>query len=109
MDRIKIRGGKPLLGTVRVGGAKNAALPILISTLLSDEPCQLSRVPQLQDVRTVLKLLSHLGTKVSSNLDLNSVELHSNQISSFESPYDLVRTMRAYVVVLGPLLARFGK
>jgi UDP-N-acetylglucosamine 1-carboxyvinyltransferase len=109
MDKMKIRGGKPLSGTVQVSGSKNAALPILISSLLSDQVCQFNRVPQLQDIRTTLKVLSHLGVVVESQLDQNTVKLNAKNISTCEAPYDLVRTMRASVVVLGPLLARFGK
>jgi UDP-N-acetylglucosamine 1-carboxyvinyltransferase len=109
MDKIKIRGGKPLSGTVQVSGAKNAALPILISSLLTADPCVFKRVPQLQDIRTALKLLAHLGVKVESHLDQNQLNLTAANITTLEAPYDLVRTMRASVVVLGPMLARFGR
>lgn len=109
MDKIRIIGGKPLHGTIRVSGSKNAALPILISSLMTEEACTFSQVPNLQDIRTTLKLLSHMGTEVEANLDQNTVRLRTAQIQSDEAPYDLVRTMRASVVVLGPLLARFGK
>ncbi|MBI2711636.1 MAG: UDP-N-acetylglucosamine 1-carboxyvinyltransferase [Bdellovibrio sp.] len=109
MDKIKIIGGKPLNGKVEVSGAKNAALPILISSLLADGPCRFSRVPRLQDIRTTLKLLGHLGVSVNAHLDQNQVELHADHIHTLDAPYDLVKTMRASVVVLGPLLARFGR
>jgi UDP-N-acetylglucosamine 1-carboxyvinyltransferase len=109
MDKIRIRGGKPLHGSVQVSGSKNAALPILISSLLTEGKCILTRVPHLQDIRTTLKLLSHLGVQVESDLDQNQVQLNAKGVNVFEAPYDLVRTMRASVVVLGPLLARFGK
>lgn len=109
MDKIKIRGGKPLHGQVEVSGAKNAALPILISALLADGPCTFSRVPRLQDIRTVLKLLAHLGVEVDTHLDENRVRLHAAKVHTLDAPYDLVRTMRASVVVLGPLLARYGR
>jgi UDP-N-acetylglucosamine 1-carboxyvinyltransferase len=110
MDKIRIRGGKPLNGTVQVSGSKNAALPILIASLLTEEACVFKRVPHLQDIRTTLKLLAHLGVQVESNLEAtSSVSLKAEKIAQFEAPYDLVRTMRASVVVLGPLLARFGR
>jgi UDP-N-acetylglucosamine 1-carboxyvinyltransferase len=109
MDKIRIRGGKPLHGNVTVSGAKNAALPILISSLLTDEACTYGRVPNLQDIRTTLQLLSHLGVLVENRLDNSRVQLNAKNVTQLEAPYDLVRTMRASVVVLGPLLARFGK
>ncbi len=109
MDKIKIYGGKPLRGTVQVSGSKNAALPILIASLLTDQDCQFESVPQLQDIRTVLRLLAHLGCRVEADLDKNTVRMNCGEITTLEAPYDLVRTMRASVVVLGPLLARFGQ
>jgi UDP-N-acetylglucosamine 1-carboxyvinyltransferase len=109
MDKMKIRGGKPLKGTVEVSGSKNAALPILISSLLSGEKCTYRRVPNLQDIRTVTKLLAQMGVEVQGSLDNNRIELKAAKLSSTEAPYDLVRTMRASVIVLGPTLARFGK
>ncbi len=109
MDKIKILGGKSLNGSVRVSGSKNAALPILISGLLAEGTCVFKQVPGLQDIRTTLKLLSHLGAHVESHLDQNRVQLNSDSVNIFDAPYDLVRTMRASVVVLGPLLARFGQ
>jgi UDP-N-acetylglucosamine 1-carboxyvinyltransferase len=109
MDKIKIRGGIPLRGAVQVSGAKNAALPILIASLLTEEQCIFGRVPQLQDIRTILKLLNHFGVGVDYRADDSEVRLQAKDIGVLEAPYDLVRTMRASVVVLGPLLARFGK
>ena len=108
MDKMKIRGGRVLRGTVDVSGSKNAALPILFASLLTAEPCRFRRVPGLQDIRTTLKLLSMLGVEVESKLEQNEVTLKAANIITKEAPYDLVRTMRASVVVLGPLLARFG-
>ena len=108
MDKMKIHGGKALHGTVQISGSKNAALPILISSLLAETPCTFRRVPNLQDIRTTIKLLAHLGVGVKSELEKNCIELDAAEIISHEAPYDLVRTMRASVVVLGPLLARFG-
>src|SRR4051812_38750050 len=109
MDKMRIVGGKPLKGKVSVSGSKNAALPILISSLLSAEKCTFRRVPNLQDIRTVTKLLSQMGVEVHGHLDENRVELKAAKLDSTEAPYDLVRTMRASVIVLGPTLARFGK
>ena len=108
MDKVRITGGERLVGSVSVGGSKNAALPILIASLLSAKPLRLSRVPDLQDVRTTLKLLAHLGVKTVVSADRHSIDLTADTIHSQEAPYDLVRTMRASVVVLGPLVARFG-
>ncbi len=109
MDKMRIRGGKALHGTVQASGSKNAALPILISSLLAETPCRFRRVPNLMDVRTTFKLLEHMGVVVKNDLGKNEVELDASKVTSQEAPYDLVRTMRASVVVLGPLLARFGR
>ena len=109
MDKIRIRGGNKLNGTVQVSGSKNAALPILISSLLGETKSYYRNVPHLQDIRTTLKLLGHLGVRSQTQFDSNLVMLDATSIQEFEAPYDLVRTMRASVVVLGPLLARFGK
>jgi UDP-N-acetylglucosamine 1-carboxyvinyltransferase len=109
MDKMRIRGGKILRGTVQASGSKNAALPILISSLLTEDPCTYGHVPNLQDIRTVTRLLSHMGVTVEDRLAQNSVKLTAKSGIQTEAPYDLVRTMRASVVVLGPLLARFGE
>jgi UDP-N-acetylglucosamine 1-carboxyvinyltransferase len=109
MDKIRIRGGKPLRGTVPVSGAKNAALPILISSLLTEQPCTYSQVPGLFDIQTTFKLLTHLGVRVSWDAQANTATLQAADPCSCDAPYDLVRTMRASVVVLGPLLARYGR
>lgn len=109
MDKIRIRGGKPLNGAIQVSGSKNAALPILISALLTEETCQLTSVPNLQDIRTTLKLLGYMGVQVDWNPETHAATLKAAGTCSTEAPYDLVRTMRASVVVLGPLLARYGK
>jgi UDP-N-acetylglucosamine 1-carboxyvinyltransferase len=108
MDKIVIRGGRKLEGVVPVSGSKNAALPILISSLLTDKACEFDRVPALQDIRTTFKVLASMGVKVSENWAGNSCVLQADQITVKEAPYDLVRTMRASVLVLGPILARFG-
>ena len=109
MDQIRIRGGKPLRGEVEVSGSKNAALPILIATLLTDQPCRLHRVPNLRDIRTTIKLLGHLGSRIDADFSVNSLSLQILDSTPIEAPYDLVRTMRASVLVLGPLLARRGQ
>jgi UDP-N-acetylglucosamine 1-carboxyvinyltransferase len=110
MDKMRIQGGKRLQGKVQVSGAKNAALPILISSILADGPCVFTQVPDLQDVRTTTKLLAGLGIKVNADLEKKNIaEIDAHHVEKFEAPYDLVRTMRASVVVLGPLLARLGK
>ncbi len=108
MDRLEITGGQALEGEVVISGAKNAALPILCASLLSAEPVALSNVPLLKDVDTTLLLLQRLGVKVSRAQD-ESVQLCADQLDSLEAPYDLVKTMRASILVLGPLLARFGQ
>ena len=112
MDRIIIQGGKALSGEIHVSGSKNAALPILISSLLTDEPCTYRGVPHLADIRTTLKLLAGLGEKIDAKSWLdgaNHLTLRAERIRSFEAPYDLVKTMRASFLVLGPLVARFGQ
>ncbi len=109
MDKMRIVGGKTLRGQVAASGAKNAALPILFSTLLTDQPVNLSRVPNLQDIQTTFLLLEQMGVRVENRLGSNQATLHAKKLNSHEAPYDLVRKMRASVVVLGPLLARYGK
>ena len=110
MDKLLIRGGRPLKGEVQISGAKNAALPQLCAALLSAEPLTLHNVPQLQDVATMLKLLRHMGARaerVGSRID--EVAIDASRIALPEAPYELVKTMRATIMVLGPLLARFGR
>ena len=107
MDSLIIKGGVPLQGTLTASGAKNAALPILAATLLTRGKCRLQRVPRLQDVATMMTLLSSLGAQVRrSGTD---VEVDASDVTEFRAPYDLVKTMRASILVLGPLLARFGQ
>src|SRR5688572_7508827 len=106
MDRLKISGRRPLRGEVRISGAKNAALPIMCATLLSDKPLRLSNVPQLMDISTMQKLLAQMGVGVDRG---GEMVLHSKNISNPAAPYELVKTMRASVLVLGPLLARCGR
>jgi len=107
MEKIVIEGGHRLEGTVAVSGAKNAALPILISTLLTEGLNTVDNVPDLRDVRTIKSLLSDLGAKVETSGSV--VKIDAAGLNSYEAPYDLVRTMRASVLVLGPLLARLGR
>jgi UDP-N-acetylglucosamine 1-carboxyvinyltransferase len=107
MDKLVIRGGKRLKGVVEMSGAKNAALPIIAASLLSQGSSTISRVPNLRDVRTAGHLIKHLGAEFSYE-DKKAV-INARRIRILEAPYELVRTMRASVLVLGPLLARFGK
>jgi UDP-N-acetylglucosamine 1-carboxyvinyltransferase len=108
MDKLLIRGGKPLNGQVSISGAKNAALPELCAALLTAEPVILNNVPRLNDVGTMLKLIRNMGATAEWTGD-HQVSLNSSAISSPEAPYELVKTMRASVLALGPLLARFGE
>lgn len=108
MDKLQIQGGIPLQGQIRVSGAKNAALPIFAGSLLTAEPVTISNSPHLHDVTTMIELLACLGVGVS--LDENmQVEITAAKVNSFRAPYELVKTMRASFLVLGPLLARFGQ
>lgn len=97
----------PLKGEVRISGAKNAALPILCAALLTDEPLRLASVPHLRDVNTTLSLLGHMGVQVK-HVDDNALTLDAGNVHTKEAPYEMVKTMRASILVLGPLLARFG-
>lgn len=106
MDKLIIKGGEPLNGEVTISGAKNAALPILCASLLAETPLQLSSIAALKDIGTTLKLLEIMGVKVDRNAD--KVSLDASEVTSFEATYEMVKTMRASILVLGPLLARFG-
>jgi UDP-N-acetylglucosamine 1-carboxyvinyltransferase len=107
MDKLAIVGGKPLDGEVRISGAKNSALPILAATLLADSPVTLRNVPKLNDIATTLKLLKRMGV-AAEHRDDGSVTVDAAGIKEFLAPYELVKTMRASILVLGPLLSRFG-
>jgi len=107
MDKLRITGGRPLEGEVRVSGAKNAALPIMCAALLSAKPLALTNVPRLRDVSTMAKLLAQMGVAVERG-DEKTV-LHARSITDPTAAYELVKTMRASVLVLGPLLARCGQ
>ncbi|MEK0081707.1 UDP-N-acetylglucosamine 1-carboxyvinyltransferase [Benzoatithermus flavus] len=110
MDRILIRGGVPLRGTVEISGAKNAALPIMAASLLTNEPLQLHNVPDLADIASMQRLLQHLGVSATYVAgEPGGIVLHAPEILSDTAPYDLVRKMRASVLVLGPLVARTGQ
>ncbi|HXJ32532.1 MAG TPA: UDP-N-acetylglucosamine 1-carboxyvinyltransferase [Candidatus Eisenbacteria bacterium] len=109
MDSIVIRGGAILNGEVAVSGSKNAALPLLFSTLLTPERCVLRNVPKLADIRTAVAVLKHLGVRVSPSPDGHEVIVEARDVGTTEAPYDLVKTMRASFLVLGPLVARFGR
>ena len=105
MDKIRVVGGRPLEGTVRMSGAKNASLPDLCAALLADEPVVLENVPEVRDIRTMARVLTALGATVEFRVG-GTVEIKAGSLTSVEAPYDLVKTMRASVLVLGPLVAR---
>ena len=107
LEKLVIQGGAPLAGELEISGAKNAALPVLCATLLADGECNITNVPKLADVRSTGQLLRHLGVEVS--IDGHSVRTQAANAEVVEAPYDLVRKMRASVLVLGPLLARHGR
>ncbi len=108
MDKLQITGGIALDGEVRISGAKNAALPILAASLLADEPVTIGNVPHLRDVTTMISLLGGMGASVTIG-DRMRVEVDASKAQQFVAPYDLVKTMRASILVLGPLVARFGE
>ena len=108
MDKLIITGGKPLKGEIRISGAKNAALPIIVSTLLSDDPVLVRNIPHLHDITTTMELLGRMGVSLTMDEKMD-VEVNPSTIKSYVAPYELVKTMRASILVLGPLLARFGE
>ena len=107
MDQIRVRGGAPLRGTIPISGAKNAALPLMAATLLTDQDVTLSNVPDLADIASMVSLLRQHGMVIDR--DGETARMNASEIVSTVAPYDLVRKMRASVLVLGPLLARFGE
>lgn len=110
MEKLIINGGKRLKGRVKISGAKNAVLPIIAAALLGQEsPSRLEEVPALDDVHTLTEVLKQLGVKAEFNADKNTLLVDSSEITSCEAPYDLVRKMRASFLIIGPLLARYGK
>lgn len=108
MDKLIVSGGSRLDGEIRISGAKNAALPIMAATLLADEPVTVCNVPHLHDVTTTMELLGRMGVSLVVDEFLN-IEVDTSTINSFYAPYELVKTMRASILVLGPLLSRFGE
>ena len=108
MDKLQIRGGMPLDGEVRISGAKNAALPILAATLLADSPVIVSNVPHLRDVTTMIELLGRMGARVTVDERMR-VEVDPTTTNETSAPYELVKTMRAAILVLGPLVAKYGR
>ncbi|MEM7251741.1 MAG: UDP-N-acetylglucosamine 1-carboxyvinyltransferase [Pseudomonadota bacterium] len=108
MDKLIITGGAPLDGEIRISGAKNAALPILAATLLADGPMVLGNLPHLHDITTTMELLGQMGVDLTLG-DKMAISVNSSRAHQFYAPYELVKTMRASILVLGPLLARFGK
>ena len=108
MDKLVITGGRPLNGEVRISGAKNAALPIVAATLLAETPMTVTNVPHLQDITTSMELLSQMGVELTIG-ERMTIEVDASTISNPVAPYELVKTMRASILVLGPLLARCGK
>ncbi len=108
VDKLIATGGAPLKGEVRISGAKNAALPLMISSLLTEESLSISNIPHLQDITTTMELLGQLGVKLRVNEKM-SIEADASRVSSVVAPYELVRTMRASILALGPLIARFGR
>jgi len=108
MDKLIIQGNIPLHGEIRISGAKNAALPILAASLLTSAPVGIANIPHLHDVTTIISLLGQMGTRVTLD-ERSKIEVDASEIHSYHAPYELVRTMRASVLVLGPLLSRFGE
>ena len=108
MDKLLIKGGTPLNGAVTVSGAKNAALPILAGALLASSPVNVRNIPQLKDVATMITLLQSMGVQVTFD-DKLGVDVDATSVTERRAPYELVKTMRASILVLGPLLARFGE
>ncbi len=108
MDKLIITGGTQLSGELRISGAKNAALPIMAATLLCEQPVSIGNIPHLHDITTTMQLLGQMGIQLTIDEKMN-IEVVSSTITKYEAPYDLVKTMRASILVLGPLLARFGE
>ena len=108
MDKLIIQGNIPLCGEIRISGAKNAALPILAAALLTEAPVIISNIPHLHDVTTIISLLGQMGTRITLD-ESAGITIEADKIHSYRAPYELVRTMRASILVLGPLLSRFGE
>ncbi|HCU54808.1 MAG TPA: UDP-N-acetylglucosamine 1-carboxyvinyltransferase, partial [Gammaproteobacteria bacterium] len=108
MDKLIVYGGTPLKGEIRISGAKNAALPVLVASLLADGPLEIGNVPHLQDITTTMELLGRMGVALTVGEKM-TIEADATHVNSVRAPYELVKTMRASILVLGPLLARFGE
>ena len=108
MDCLIIHGGYPLEGEIRISGAKNSVLPVLAATLLTDQPMTISNVPHLQDVTTTIDLMAQMGSSLTLD-ERMQVAVVNDKLRNFFAPYNMVRTMRASILVLGPLLSRYGK
>lgn len=108
MDKLIVSGGRPLRGEIRISGAKNAALPVLVASLLTDKSLRIGNVPHLQDITTTMELLGRIGVRLVVDEKM-VVEADASNITCLRAPYELVKTMRASILVLGPLLARFGE
>ena len=109
MARYVVRKSCPLSGTVSISGSKNAVLPILAATLLTEEKCEIMDVPKLRDVDVMCRLIECIGGDIHADYDHNTVETKTSEILAVEAPYELVKKMRASILVMGPLLARTGK
>jgi UDP-N-acetylglucosamine 1-carboxyvinyltransferase len=109
MEKLEVFGAEKLRGQVKISGSKNASLPILVATLLSEKQIYLNNIPKVKDIETMLSLLNYLGSKIKINKKNDSLEINNCKISKILAPYNLVKTMRAGILVLGPLLARFNK
>ena len=109
MEKLIVKGGNRLVGAVKTSGAKNAVLPIIAASILGTTPSHLDEVPMLEDVHTISEVLKCLGLAVECSPEKNVLDIDSTEITSYEAPYELVRTMRASFLVMGPLLARIGK
>src|SRR5574340_1063303 len=109
MEKLRIEGGRRLEGTVRISGAKNAALPAMAAALLTEQPVHLKNIPHVRDIITMSKLLAYMQVRVEGHdLPPSELTLQAAKVSDAEAPYELVKTMRASVLTLGPLVARFG-
>ena len=108
MDKLIATGGGELKGEIRISGAKNAALPLMISSLLTEEILEISNIPHLHDITTTMGLLGQLGVKLQVDEKL-TIQADASEVESVVAPYELVKTMRASILVLGPLVARFGR
>src|SRR4051812_1359894 len=106
MDKIRINGGGPLNGEIEISGAKNAALPLMCAAILTDQPLVLQRVPDLRDVASFSELLAQFGMTTAYDAKNKTLKLHAAKLTSIVAPYDIVRKMRASILVLGPLVAR---